>query len=109
MKYLRNDSRWEVKSKCLHLLYQLAKPGPHLWPAGAIDNIIDFSLCAEKPEVLTLALRVIQVLTESPRMCHDYCDNDSKLKMLCRVNCYSTHPTITVQALQTMTQVLCYW
>jgi hypothetical protein len=56
LKYLRNDPRWEVKSKCLQFLYQLAKPGAHLWPPGATDNIIDFTLHAHQPKVLTLAL-----------------------------------------------------
>jgi integrator complex subunit 7 len=108
LKYLRNDPRWEVKSKCLQFLYQLAKPGAHLWPPGATDNIIDFTLHAHQPKVLTLALGVIQVLTESPRMCHDYRDSSSKLRELCTKNCYSPQPTVAVQSIQILTQILCY-
>lgn len=56
LHYLRTDPRWEIKSKTLEHLYQLAKPGAHLWPDGAIDSIVDFALQAESPKVLILAL-----------------------------------------------------
>lgn len=56
LKYLRTDPRWEVKSKSLQHLYQLAKPGAHLWPPGAIDSIVDMALQTQAPRVLSLAL-----------------------------------------------------
>lgn len=59
LKYLRNDPRWEVKSKCLQYLYKLAKPGAHLWPVGAVDDIIDFALDSVQPRVLTLSLGIL--------------------------------------------------
>ncbi|XP_044259605.1 integrator complex subunit 7 [Tribolium madens] len=108
LQYLRKDLGSEVKSKCLQFLYQLAKPGAHLWPPGATNNIIDFTLHTHQPQLLTLALGVIQVLTESPRMCHDYRDNNSKLRELCMKHCYSSQPTVAVQAIQILTQLLCY-
>ncbi|KAJ3665781.1 hypothetical protein Zmor_001256 [Zophobas morio] len=108
LKYLRNDPRGEVKSKCLQFLYKLAKPGAHLWPPGATDNIIDFALHANKSKLLMLALGVIQVLTESPRMCHDYRDSKSKLRELCTKHCYSPQTDVAVQAIQILTQILCY-
>lgn len=56
LKYLRNDARWEIKSHCLKALYKLAKPGAHLWPAGAIDDFIDFTLQSDQARIVTLAL-----------------------------------------------------
>ncbi|XP_044761796.1 integrator complex subunit 7 [Coccinella septempunctata] len=108
IKYLRNDPRWEIKSKCLHYLYQLAKPGSHLWPPGAINEIIDIAETTSKMKILTLTLRVIQVLTESPRMCHDHRSPSSKVRMLCSKNSYSPQPSIAAQSIQILTQILCY-
>ncbi|KAJ8960602.1 hypothetical protein NQ318_013893 [Aromia moschata] len=57
LNYLKNDPRWEIKSKALVDLYDLAKPGAHLWPPGAIDDIIDFVLKTKQTRILTPALR----------------------------------------------------
>lgn len=56
MNYLHNDPRWSVKSKTLQQLHELAKPGAHLWPPGAIDSIVDMALNTKQPRVLSLAL-----------------------------------------------------
>ncbi|XP_045470369.1 integrator complex subunit 7 [Harmonia axyridis] len=106
--YLKIHPSWEIQSKCLHYLYQLAKPGSHLWPPGAINDIIDLAENTSKMKFLTLTLRVIQVLTESPRMCHDHISLRSKLRMLCSKNSYSPHPSIAAQSIQILTQILCY-
>lgn len=42
--------------KSLHFLYQLAKPGSHLWPSGAIESIVDMALETEATQVLSLTL-----------------------------------------------------
>lgn len=56
LNYLKNDPRWEVKLKALEHLYELAKPGAHLWPTGAIDDIVDFVLNTKQTKILTPAL-----------------------------------------------------
>ncbi|KAK9871145.1 hypothetical protein WA026_011427 [Henosepilachna vigintioctopunctata] len=108
IRYLKTDPRWDIKSKCLLHLFELAKPGAHLWPPGALDEIIDIALNTHKTKILTLALRVIQVLAESPRMCHDHRLPTSKLRMLCSKNCYCPQPSIAAQSIQILTQILCY-
>ncbi|KAJ8921543.1 hypothetical protein NQ315_003163 [Exocentrus adspersus] len=92
LSYLKNDPRWEVKLKALEHLYELAKPGAHLWPLGAIDDIVDFVKGTKQTRILTQALGVIQVLVESPRMCHEHRVAGSKLKELCSNHCYSPQP-----------------
>ncbi|XP_018575936.1 integrator complex subunit 7 [Anoplophora glabripennis] len=108
LSYLKNDPRWEVKLKALEHLYELAKPGAHLWPSGAIDDIVDFVLNTKQTKILTPALGVIQVLVESPRMCHEHRAAGSKLKELCSNHCYSPQPCVAAQAIQILTEILCY-
>lgn len=52
---------------------------------------------------------VIQVLVESPRMCHEHRVAGSKLKELCNNHCYSPQPCVAAQAIQILTEILCYW
>ncbi|KAK4882914.1 hypothetical protein RN001_006233 [Aquatica leii] len=108
LKYLQSDPRWEVKSKSLQYLYQLAKPGAHLWPPGAIDNIVDMAMQTQAPKVLSLALDVIGVLAESPNVCHEHRTQSSKLKEFCNKNSYSSHLAIAPQAIQVLTRITCY-
>lgn len=61
LKYLKNDPRWEVKSKALQHLYELAKPGAHIWPPGAVDDLIDYVLSISRNKILMPGLCVIQV------------------------------------------------
>lgn len=56
LQYLHTDPRWEVKSKALQHLYQLAKPGSHLWPSGSVDSIVDMALKTKSAKVLNLSL-----------------------------------------------------
>lgn len=56
LNYLHKDLRWSVKSKVLVHLHQLAKPGGHLWPPGAVDTIIDTAMETQQPKILSLAL-----------------------------------------------------
>ncbi|XP_074033531.1 integrator complex subunit 7 [Leptinotarsa decemlineata] len=108
LKYLKNDPRWEVKSKALQHLYELAKPGAHLWPPGSVEDIIDYVLSSNQKKILLPALRVLQVLVESPRMCHEHRSSGSKLRELCSNHCYSPEPGVAAQSIQILTQILCY-
>ncbi|KAK5650389.1 hypothetical protein RI129_001418 [Pyrocoelia pectoralis] len=108
LKYLQSDPRWEVKSKSLQYLHQLAKPGAHLWPPGAIDNIVDMAMQTQAPKVLSLTLDVIGVLAESPNICHEHSSHSSKLREFCSKNSYSSHNAIAAQSIQVLTRILCY-
>ncbi|XP_050514546.1 integrator complex subunit 7 isoform X1 [Diabrotica virgifera virgifera] len=108
LNYLKNDPRWEIKLKALEHLYELAKPGAHLWPPGAVEEIINYALNSNKKKILSPSLRVLQVLVESPRMCHEHRSSGSKLRELCSNHCYSPEPAIAAQAIQILSQIFCY-
>ncbi|CAH2002514.1 unnamed protein product [Acanthoscelides obtectus] len=108
LKYLKNDPRWEIKLKSLEHLYELAKPGAHLWPPGSVEEVIEYVLSAKQKRIVVPALRVLKVLVESPRMCHEHRTSGSKLKELCSNHCYSPEPLIAVLAIQILTEILCY-
>lgn len=40
LRYLQDDSRLSIKRHALHLLHNLARKGAHLWPQGALNNLI---------------------------------------------------------------------
>lgn len=40
LRYLQDDPRLSVKRHILHLLHSLARKGAHLWPQGALNNLI---------------------------------------------------------------------
>ncbi|XP_022912913.1 integrator complex subunit 7 [Onthophagus taurus] len=108
LEYLHEDSRFQIKSSVLQQLYELAKPGAHLWPPGAVDSIIDMAYTTESPRILRLSLRVIKVLVESPLICAQHQDPDSKLRKLCLNMSLSSRICLAVQAIQILTQILCY-
>ncbi|XP_025830682.1 integrator complex subunit 7 [Agrilus planipennis] len=108
LKYLRSDSRWQVKSKALKDLHLLAKPGAHLWPPGSIDSLVEMALWTKSSNVLLLTLDVINVLAESPKVCHDYKNPTSKLRDFCSRHSYSSNPIITTRAIQILVKILCY-
>ncbi|XP_030755843.1 integrator complex subunit 7 [Sitophilus oryzae] len=107
LKYLKNDPRWEVKSKALQHLYELAKPGAHLWPQGAADDLIDYVFNTKWNKILMPGLCVIQVLVESPKLCHQHRLSGSKLRELCGKHCFSPYAAIAAQAIQILTQIVC--
>ncbi|KAH1012969.1 integrator complex subunit 7 isoform X1 [Dendroctonus ponderosae] len=108
LKYLKTDPRWEVKSKALQHLYELAIPGAHIWPQGAVDDLIDYVLSSNRNKILMPGLCVIQVLVESPRLCYENRASNTKLRELCGIHAFSPHFGIAVQAIQILTQILCY-
>lgn len=40
LRYLLEDPRLAIKTHALQLLHSLAKKGAHLWPQGALDQLI---------------------------------------------------------------------
>lgn len=129
LNYLKNDPRWEIKIKALEHLYELAKPGAHLWPPGSVEDIIDYVLNSNQKRILSPALSkqefkknilkryfyfwyilgVLQILVESPKMCHEHRSSGSKLRELCSNNCYSPEPKIAAQSIEIISQIFCYW
>lgn len=45
LRYLQDDPRLSVKRHALHLLHSLARRGAHLWPQGALSNLIGTDTC----------------------------------------------------------------
>ncbi|XP_050311568.1 integrator complex subunit 7 [Anthonomus grandis grandis] len=107
LKYLKSDPRWQVKSKSLQHLYELAKPGAHIWPPGSVDDLIGYVFSTDKNQILILGLCVIQVLVESPKMCYEHRTSETKLRQLCERHCYSEHVGIAAQSIQILTEIVC--
>ena len=61
-----------MKRAVLLGLYQLAKAGPHLWPAKCVQEAIQVARTTTNLGVTSLALDVFIVLTKSPVICHEY-------------------------------------
>lgn len=40
LRYLQDDPRLTIKRHALYLLHSLARRGAHLWPQGALNNLI---------------------------------------------------------------------
>lgn len=57
LDYMRNDARHQVKLESLKHLYLLAKPGAHLWPPKALEDLIDYILNITDKRLLTSGLR----------------------------------------------------
>lgn len=108
IRYISSDPRKKVKSKCLEHLYELAKPGAHLWPSEALNSTLDIALETTSPKLLSAALSVVEVLSESPQWCHEHHHCQSKVRLLCVKNCHSPHPAIAAQAIHILTQIICY-
>ncbi|XP_017781296.1 PREDICTED: integrator complex subunit 7 [Nicrophorus vespilloides] len=108
LQYLKTDPRWEVKSHCLKYLHQMAKPGAHLWPNGAVDCILDMALETTSPKMLRLALSVIEVLTKFPKLCHEHQLQSSKLRQLCSKHSVSSYQPIAALSINILTQIVCY-
>lgn len=107
--FLRTDPRWSVKAQSLTNLKQLAREGAHLWPAGAVDDIVNVALSSDIEAVQSLALGVIHVLVQSPITCHLYKDPNSPVNKLCEKWAFSPKIVIATQATQILTKIACYW
>ncbi|KAK0170394.1 hypothetical protein PV328_010962 [Microctonus aethiopoides] len=113
LKYLRDDPRLSVKRHALKLLLGLAKRGAHLWPRGALENLIDSTtrLLQEgngSSDLLLRTLDVIEVLSRSAVTCDTNMDENSPLSSLCIDACYSHDPLVAVKSVMILSRIACY-
>ncbi|XP_063990575.1 integrator complex subunit 7 [Diachasmimorpha longicaudata] len=117
LTYLRDDPRTSIKRHSLKLLLDLARRGVHLWPRGALDNLVDFTLTSrlaivengnDKSDLLLRTLDVIEVLSQSAITCDANMEENSRLASLCIDACYSHNPLVAVKAVTVLTRIACY-
>ncbi|XP_011314620.1 integrator complex subunit 7 [Fopius arisanus] len=117
LTYIRDDPRISVKRHSLKLLLHLARRGAHLWPRGALDNLIDSTLASklsitengiESSDLLLRTLDVIEVLSQSAVTCDANMEENSPLASLCVDACYSHNPLVAVKAVTILTRIACY-
>ncbi|XP_008551700.1 integrator complex subunit 7 [Microplitis demolitor] len=113
LKYLRDDPRLSVKRHALRLLLDLAKRGAHLWPRGALDNLVDSTTRLpqdnnESTDLLLRTLDVIEVLSRNAVTCDGNKDENSPLSSMCIDACYSHDPLIAVKAVMILSRIACY-
>ncbi|XP_074098202.1 integrator complex subunit 7 [Cotesia typhae] len=113
LKYLRDDPRLSVKRHALRLLLDLAKRGAHLWPRGALDNLVDSTTRlpqdnSESTDLLLRTLDVIEVLSRNAVTCDGNKDENSPLSSMCIDACYSHDPLIAVKAVMILSRIACY-
>ncbi|XP_034936157.1 integrator complex subunit 7 [Chelonus insularis] len=113
LQYLQEDPRLSVKRQSLKLLLDLAKRGAHLWPRGAVENLIDSTTrlpqdTNESTDLLLRTLDVIEVLSRNAVTCDANMDENSQLSTLCIEACYSHNPLIAVKAVTILSRIACY-
>ncbi|XP_012220081.1 integrator complex subunit 7 [Linepithema humile] len=113
LRYLQDDPRLSVKRHALHLLHSLARRGAHLWPQGALNNLIESTTTllqdgAGNTDLLIRTLDVIEVLSQSAVTCDANMEENSPLLQLCLNACYSPDPFVAVKAITILSRVACY-
>ncbi|XP_034171663.2 integrator complex subunit 7 [Osmia lignaria lignaria] len=113
LRYLQDDPRLTIKRHALHLLHSLARRGAHLWPQGALDNLIESTTTllqdgAGNKDLLIRTLDVIEVLSQSAVTCDANKEEGNSLLSLCLNACYSPDPFIAVKAITILARVACY-
>ncbi|XP_063222620.1 integrator complex subunit 7 [Bacillus rossius redtenbacheri] len=108
LHFLRKDPQWEVKMQVLKNLHHLAVQGPHLWPTGAVEDIVNVALNTHHQKILSLSLDVLLALAKSSATCHSQLHMKSLLMELCQQSCYSSNPVIASKAAQVMTRIVSY-
>ncbi|KAJ8678827.1 hypothetical protein QAD02_014614 [Eretmocerus hayati] len=113
LKYLTEDPRSSIKTHALQLLHSLAKKGAHLWPQGALSQLIDSTTTllhdeAGNANLLIRSLNVIEVLSENPATCEANMEERSPLFILCSEACYSPNPIVAVKAVTILARIACY-
>ncbi|XP_001602468.2 integrator complex subunit 7 [Nasonia vitripennis] len=113
LRYLLEDPRSSIKTHALQLLHNLAKKGAHLWPQGALEQLIDSTTSllqdsAGNKNLLIRSLNVIEVLSESPVTCDANMVEGSPLIVLCSKACYSPNPIVAVKAITIWARIACY-
>ncbi|XP_043278908.1 integrator complex subunit 7 [Venturia canescens] len=113
LRYLHDDPRLSVKRHALQLLHRLARSGVHLWPQGALTNLIDSTNTllqdgAGNTDLLIRTLDVIEVLSRSAVTCDANMEEGSPLLLLCVNACYSPDPFVAVKAVTILSRIACY-
>ncbi|XP_043498636.1 integrator complex subunit 7 isoform X2 [Polistes fuscatus] len=113
LRYLHDDPRLSIKRHALHLLHSLARRGAHLWPQGALNNLIESTTKllqdgTGNTDLLVRTLDVIEVLSQSAITCDANMDEGSPLLSLCVNACYSPDPFVAVKAVTILSRVVCY-
>ncbi|KAK2582610.1 hypothetical protein KPH14_004897 [Odynerus spinipes] len=113
LRYLQDDPRLSIKRHALHLLHTLARRGAHLWPQGALNNLIESTTKllqdgTGNTDLLIRTLDVIEVLSQSAITCDANMDEGSPLLSLCVNACYSPDPFVAVKAVTILARVACY-
>ncbi|XP_050480045.1 integrator complex subunit 7 isoform X3 [Bombus vancouverensis nearcticus] len=113
LRYLQDDPRLTIKRHALHLLHSLARRGAHLWPQGALNNLIESTTTllqdgAGNKDLLIRTLDVIEVLSQSAVTCDANREEGNPLLSLCVNACYSPDPFIAVKAITILARVACY-
>ncbi|KYM93935.1 Integrator complex subunit 7 [Cyphomyrmex costatus] len=113
LRYLQDDPRLSIKRHALHLLHNLARRGAHLWPQGALNNLIESTTTllqdrAGNTDLLIRTLDVIEVLSQNAVTCDANMEENSPLLQLCLNACYSPDPFVAVKAVTILSRVACY-
>ncbi|XP_071642440.1 integrator complex subunit 7 [Temnothorax longispinosus] len=113
LRYLQDDPRLSVKRHALNLLHSLARRGAHLWPQGALNNLIESTTTllqdgAGNTDLLIRTLDVIEVLSQNAATCDANMEENSPLLQLCLNACYSPDPFVAVKAITILSRVACY-
>ncbi|XP_012280539.1 integrator complex subunit 7 [Orussus abietinus] len=113
LRYLHDDPRLSVKRHALRLLHCLARRGAHLWPQGALTNLIDSTTKllqdgTGNTDLLIRTLDVIEVLSQSAVTCDANMEEGGPLLSLCVNACYSPDPFVAVKAVTILGRVACY-
>ncbi|XP_014602244.1 PREDICTED: integrator complex subunit 7 isoform X2 [Polistes canadensis] len=113
LRYLHDDPRLSIKRHALHLLHTLARHGAHLWPQGALNNLIESTTKllqdgTGNTDLLVRTLDVIEVLSQSAITCDANIEEGSPLLSLCVNACYSPDPFVAVKAVTILSRVICY-
>ncbi|XP_078049199.1 integrator complex subunit 7 [Augochlora pura] len=113
LRYLQDDPRLSIKRHALYLLHSLARKGAHLWPQGALNNLIESTTTllqdgAGNKDLLIRTLDVIEVLSQSAVTCDANREEGNPLLSLCVSACYSPDPFVAVKAITILSRVACY-
>ncbi|OAD56152.1 Integrator complex subunit 7 [Eufriesea mexicana] len=110
LRYLQDDPRLTIKRHALYLLHSLARRGAHLWPQGALNNLIESTttLLQDGAGNKDLLIRTLDVLSQSAVTCDANREEGNPLLSLCVNACYSPDPFIAVKAITILARVACY-
>uniref|UniRef100_A0A0A9W714 Integrator complex subunit 7 n=2 Tax=Lygus hesperus TaxID=30085 RepID=A0A0A9W714_LYGHE len=108
LHYLMNDNRWSVKKASLLGLHQMAKVGPHLWPAHCVTEAIRVARTSTHQGVVSYTLDIFIVLTQSSVICKEYAESDSELMQLCQETCYSSNSMVSAKSVKIITHMVNY-